>query len=150
MNSPGTNGPGATECDNEALLSLPLQQSGHALSSAGSGFILLPKLEPGGRAADVNPEDHRQENNGGEWPLLRAWPLLPSIDLQGSAQVAGGAERPGACLTQSAEVRRGQFRYLNCEAAISGVDVYIDATAHAAGGKRFQQTHRLIDAIPPA
>jgi hypothetical protein len=36
--------------------------------------------------------------------------------------------------------RTGQFRCENCDAVLSGVEVYIDATEHAAHGKQAQAT----------
>ena len=49
--------------------------------------------------------------------------------------------------------RTGQFRCENCDAVLSGVEVYLDTTEHAADGKRAKGALKFavapIDAIPP-
>jgi hypothetical protein len=50
--------------------------------------------------------------------------------------------------------RTGQFRCENCDAVLSGVEVYLDTTEHGADGKQAQGALKFgvstIDDIPPA
>ena len=50
--------------------------------------------------------------------------------------------------------RTGQFRCENCGSVLSGVEVYLDATEHAANGKLTPGALKIavatMDAIPPA
>jgi hypothetical protein len=49
--------------------------------------------------------------------------------------------------------RTGQFRCENCDTVLSGVEVYLDTTEHAADGKQAQGALKFavapIDVIPP-
>jgi hypothetical protein len=83
--------------------------------------------------------------------LIDAWPK--GIENgEGKLLVAGRAMREGCTSRHMGPFsigihRTGQFRCENCDAVLSGVEVYLDATEHAADGKQAQ--HALTSAAAP-
>jgi hypothetical protein len=90
--------------------------------------------------------------------LIDAWPN--GIENgEGKLLVAGRAMREGCKSRHRGPFsigihRTGQFRCENCDAVLSGEEVYLDTTEHAADGKQAQGALKFavspIDAIPPA
>jgi hypothetical protein len=89
--------------------------------------------------------------------LIDAWPKGIENE-KGKLLVARRAMREGCTSRHMGPFsigihRTGQFRCENCDTVLSGVEVYLDTTEHAADGKRAQGALKFaevpIDAIPP-
>jgi hypothetical protein len=70
----------------------------------------------------------------------------------GKLLVAGRAMREGCTSRHRGPFsigihRTGQFRCENCDAVLSGVEVYLDTTEHAADGKQAQRALKF-SAVP--
>jgi hypothetical protein len=89
--------------------------------------------------------------------LIDAWPKGIENE-KGKLLVARRAMREGCTSRHMGPFsigihRTGQFRCENCDAVLSGVEVYLDTTEHAADGKQAQAALKFavpsIAAIPP-